>query len=443
MRAARVAGNAALAVWLVLALAVARIAPSALLLVFIGVPYRVAGALVAIPAVVLLVHAAVAARSAVLDRAPLASAPDDEYVRAVVQAARSRGVPVPTVVLAGDGDGRSAPVAIRGWRWCFVVIPPGSDPLQVIEAVGEDLRDGTARLRPLLWAVSLAVTDWRTSLRMLTAPFRRSLRTDVRWYLLPLVVLLPGVVVGQVIAWAVGTVTGWLLPRRLRTTAPPRSARADIEPGTVDPSVPQVAPSSPALRRIPPLREVEDLISPMARIIVALLVTFLAAYQGPGVLPGERIAWPWERGPEHLEVVDVHHTPRSDGLLGHLGVQHNSTWQPTIDLGDGTEQLLPEGTTEVQEGATIPVVSWQDDAAERYRHLEQTSMTRYVVMSLVMLGVAWGLSRPFASSHRALIGLLGTRRLAQVDFDQRVLSGRRHRRRRPRHLLGNRTFDEV
>lgn len=437
-----------MALWLVLAMTLARMAPIVLVLVVLNLfvpandPYRLAGTLVAIAPVVLLAHTTVAARSAIHDRSQYLQTPDEDYVRALARAARAHRVPVPTVVFFNlEVDAPQPPVAIRGWRWCLVTSHPNISPADLIARIAPDLRDGTARLRPLLWSFDLAVTDWAVALRMLSTPFRREVRTDVRWYIFPLLVLLPAVLLGYGIAWVLGTLTQWLLPRRISATRP-GSADARVDPGAHDPGLPQVPPSSPLLRRVPDLRPVEDLINPMARIIIALLVTFLATYHGPGILPAERIVWPWERGPEPAEVMDVQHTPGNDGLLGNLGLRHNSTWQPTVILPDGTEHLLPEGSTELAEGTAIPVVTWFDDGGARYRHLHQTSLTRYIVMTVVMLGVAVGLSRPFSSTHPAVIGMLGTRRLAQADHDQRVLTGRRHRRRRPRYLFGNRFFDD-
>src|SRR5699024_2063480 len=185
--------------------------------------------------------------------------------QAVTRAARAHRVPVPTVVFYNlEADRPQSPVAIRGWRWSLVTSHPSIDPESLIAHVAPDLRDGTARLRPLLWSFDLAVSDWRSALRMLTAPLRRGVRTDVRWYLYPLLVLLPAVLVGYAVAWVLGAVTGVLLPRRVHATSlQPGSADAQVDLAAQDPAVPQVTPSSPGLRRVPDLRVVDELINPM------------------------------------------------------------------------------------------------------------------------------------------------------------------------------------
>lgn len=443
MRTVRSIGNIAVAVWLALALTGARIAPIALLFAFVAVPYRVAGAMVVVAGVVLVVHTVAAARSAVQDRCEHQVLLDDDYVVQVAGEARALGLPTPTVLHLEGRTGRAQePVTLRGWRWCFVLTPAGVAPRDLVQQVGPDLRDGTARVRVLLWAFDLAVTDWRVVLRMMATPFRRGVRTDLRLYLLPLLLLSPLVLIGYLIARVLAAVTGMLLPRRFRRAMPaPVSAEDRTEPGTHDPALPEVGPSTPNWRRVPDLRPIESLLGPTARVIIALLVTFPGTYQGLGVLPAERTTWPWEVGPAGAEVVDVVHTERSDGLLEQVGVRHNSTWRPQVALPDSSHVWLAEGTTQVDPGETIQVVSWTAEDGEHHRRLQQTSWTRYVVMSLVMLGASVGLSLPFATSFPTLLGLAGNIRLRRLDHDQRVLTGRRHRRRRPWNRLGRRYAD--
>ncbi|MGC0144075.1 MULTISPECIES: hypothetical protein [unclassified Pseudactinotalea] len=443
MRTVRSIGNAALAVWLALALTVARIAPIALMFALVAVPYRVAGTLVVIVGVVLVVHTVSAARAAVLDRGDHQALPDDDYVVQVAEEARAQGLPVPTVLhLEGRSDRAQDPVTIRGWRWCFVLTPAGVDPRDLVHQVGPDLRDGTARIRVLLWAFDLAVTDWRVVLRMMATPFRKGVRTDLRLYLFPLLLLSPLALTGYLIARVLGAVTGMLLPRRFRRAMPaPVSAGVRAEPGSHDPALPEVGPSTPNWRRVPDLRPIESLLGPSARVIIALLVTLPGTYQGLGVLPAERTAWAWEEGPAWAEVVDVVHTERSDGLLEQLGIRHNSTWRPQVALPDASHVWLAEGTTPVEPGESIQVMSWTAVDGEHHRHPRQTSWTRYIVMSLLMLGASVGLSLPFATSFPTLLGLAGNIRLRRLDHDQRVLTGRRHRRRRPWSRLGKRFAD--
>ncbi len=427
--------------WLVLVLPVIRVAPMALVLVLLNGhgphAYRVAGMLLALPAAALVVHTVAAARQHAVALAPSLDTPDEDYLHAVAAAARSRGLPVPTVLWPEkkhDDGGLPArephPIAIRGWRWCFVFAPRNVGPDHLVESVADDLRDGTARLRPLLWAVRQAADDWPRALRMTSTTVRPRVSADLRIYTAPLLLLAPLVAVGYLVSGALMFVTRLLLPRRLDPPSHPVPTSRAFDQAPVLPDADQAADPLPQ-----PPRPVEDgslpaLHAPTGRIIVALLVTVLGTYQGLGALPGERVVWPWEQGPRSVEVVDVEHTPRADGLLGHVGLRHNSTWRPTVALGDHTQARLAEGTTEVRVGERIPVVAWQDEGIQFHRHLHQTSPMRYAVMSVIMIAIAFGLSAAF-NGRAPLAGAVGQALLRQVDHDQRVHTGRRHRRRRP------------
>lgn len=454
MRVLRGLQNAFGALWLIVALAVVRVAPVVVLFVLMGVDYRLAGTLVAIPAVVFVVFTLGAVRGLVGDQSHRLSQPGDDYLLAVAQAARAHQVPVPTVLHSHEGPGPHRPVAVRGWRWCFVYTSPGISPEDLIGQVRADLADGTARLRPLLWAVSVAGRDWAKALRGFATTVLPGATVSQRIYFAPLLVLVPVAMVGYLISWVVGLATTVLVTHRIRG-APDRSgsaATAGSAPTAATPatiSAPDDRGAKPA--RLPALmqqdlpgdtadvRDFSALIAPMGRVIIALLVVFVGTYQGLGLMPAERTVWPWESEPEAVEVIDVQHVGADDGLLGHLGVRHNSTWRPTVALLDGSEARLAEGTTRVRTGELIPVVSWTQGDQVQHRHLHQTSWTRYLVMSVMMFGIAIALSRPFtAGEEMILVPVIQGRRLSQVDHDQRVLTGRRHRRKRPRHLPGTR-----
>lgn len=446
MTALHLLRNLFLALWLVLAMTVLRIAPMAVLFWFIQVPFRVAGTLVVIAAVVLVVHTICAARNLAAEVSRRVTVPG-ESVATIAQVSRQRGVPPPTVLMAREDLVR--PVVIRGWRWWFVVARPREyeDPRRLVATIRTDLRDGTARLWPLVASFVRARTDWTLGWFAATTSLRRdagavagysarhSARIAPRLYHAPLLLLTPLIAVGWLLSWVLGPVTMLLLPRWIRHTA--AIVGGTRLPGL--PSLPEPATTPPAAaqpRR--PLPSPGVRLGALARLIIALLVTWTGTFQGAGVLPAERIVWPWESGPVSAEVIEVDHTPESDGLLGHLGVRHNSTWRPTVALPDGQEVPLPAGgTTEVRHGEHIEVARWDggepaaDSAgSDRWRHLEHTSITRYVVMTVMMLGAAVGLSRAFAGAMPPM-GWLFQQRLAVIDHDQRGQTGRRRRRRRP------------
>lgn len=359
----RLLHNLLLIPWLVFALALARISPMLVLFYVISPAYRVAGAALAVVVTVLLIHTVAAARSVAGRHAARLDEPEQVELLAVAKAARERSMPVPTCVIATDDQ----ITAIRGWRW-FIVAAPASayadNPAGIVEAARKDLRNGTARLRPLIDAFYTAVRDWTSLFDRCLSLTRSGLSMRERRYAAPALITLPLVIIAYPVAQALRLITQVLLPGSER-----RAMAKTIEaPGTK----PQTLYWNVG-----------------GRTIAACLIVFSGTYQGLGVLPAERIQWPWEDGPIIAQVTDVHYIEREDGLLGHLGVRHNSTWRPTVELPDGEPAYLSEGSTEVTVGESLTLVAYADNGRERYRHTEQTSITRYVVISSVMLLFAW------------------------------------------------------
>ncbi|WP_188037488.1 hypothetical protein, partial [Actinotalea sp. JY-7885] len=168
-----------------------------------------------------------------------------------------------------------------------------------------------------------------------------------------------------------------------------------------------------------------------ARVLVGVLVLWTGTFAGFGRLPAERVAWPWEPGPVTATVVDVTADLRGrDALLGRLGLDVASTYEATVRTADGDEVRLPAGTHPLAVGDTVRVVVQEPVA----RSLTRSSTADVLVMGTLFALAALGLQR--------VVGGLSTiddgRRVRQLDWDQRVATGRPRRRRRPRTFLGPR-----
>jgi hypothetical protein len=445
----------------VVALGLGMTAPALLLLAATAPGYRVAGALLAVGPAVLVVWSPALVRTVVAAVAgPVVPAEPDEVAR-LADAARAEGLPVPTVLVAAAD--LPAPVPFRGLRRDLLVLSPAqvARPQESVAAVAAARRTGDDRLVLVLGALVIVLGSWSSALRLVTTaarPGRLSLLDR-----LPTAVLLPLAPVaalGWGVCWAAVQVARAVLPRRLtaallalggsttvvrsRPTQDVVALGDGVRMGTMLATghvEPRPAADRSDLRtwwstpRALAGAVSADLLGGAARVVVAVLVVGVGTYAGLGRVPAERIAWPWEAAPQVATVVRVDATREDEGrsLVERLGADVGTSYAAEVRLPDGGTVDLVPGSHPLAVGDEVRVVP-DAEAGGRARSLTQSSAADLVIASGVMLALGAGLLRGVGG----LSTLADQRRLAQADHDQRVATGRRHGRRRPRPFLGAR-----
>jgi hypothetical protein len=448
---------------LLVALTLATTAPVVLMLGLVQPGYRVAGALCALPLTLGLVWSTALARTAVTalsTEMPVPATPEE--VAGVAAAARVAGFAPPTVLVPVGGVAR--PISLRGLRRWFVLASPTqlADPVGLVAAVAADRRRGDDRLLLGAVAVVLAHAGWANALRLVTTsvrPGRLSLLDRLPGLVtLPLVLL---VVPAWVCSWLGVQVMLLVAPRVVtdalldaadaRTVVRRRAAQEVVElgPGV---RLGQMLVNARIERSRDPGRSdartwwntpralaqhVDDgLIESVVRVTAATVLVGMGTFVGLGRLPAERIAWPWEQAAVGATVTAVDVTGADNGsLMNRLGVDIGAEYQATVRTEDGRQLRLREGSGEVAPGdrvTVVPATASDTESTGQGRALNQDSTREIVIIGLLYVAAGAGVQRLAGG----IIGLVVARRLAQLDHDQRVATGRRHRARRPRDVMG-------
>ena len=445
----------------VVALGLGMTGPALLLLAATAPGYRVAGALLAVGPAALVVWSPALVRTVVvaLGGRVVPAAPDE--VARLADAARATGQPPPTVLVAAAD--LPEPVPFRGLRHDLLVVSPAQveQPQVTAAALAVARRRGDDRLVLVLGALVIVLGSWSSALRLVTTAVRpgRVPGAD-RLALAGLLPLAPVAALGWGICWVALQVARGVLPRRLTvallalggsTTLVRARPTEDLVALGDGVRLGTMLATGRVERR--PARERSgartwwstpqalagaasaDLLGGAARVVVAVLVVGVGTYAGLGRVPAERIAWPWEAAPEVATAVGVDAT-RDDGsrsLVERLGADVGTTYTAAVRLPDGRTVDLAPGSHPLAVGDEVRVVP-DAEAGGRARSLTQSSAADLIIASGVMLALGAGLLRGVGG----LSMLADQRRLAQADHDQRVATGRRHGRRRPRRFLGAR-----
>lgn len=447
--------------WLV---GLAAVGPMPLLMAALEPWHAVAGTLVALGPVALAVVAPGAARSALLALAGSRPVPaEPAVVTAVAAAVRELGGTPPTCFVATTPLPR--PVVLSGGRSTYLLATAEAydDVPALARVVRADVRTGSARLLPLAAELPAALAAWDGAWWLVTAAVRPG-RTSALDRLV-LVVLLPlavPVAVGRAVAWVlvqVGrlVVPGWFArvlagagdaaPGGVRHArdggvrlGPGSTVGQMLATGAVEASGPSPArlgadlgePSWWSYPRRAARARAEGPVVAAVRVVSAVLILWTGTFAGLGRLPAERVHWPWEPATVEATVTDVTADLRGrEAILGRLGMDVASTYEATVRTPDG-EVRLPAGTTPLEVGDAVRVVPATD--REPARSLARSSVPDVLVMGLLFTLAALGL-------HRVAGGLagLGEHRTVRVaDWEQRGLTGRPRRGRRPREPLGAR-----
>jgi hypothetical protein len=379
-------------------------------------------------------------------------------VQAVAAAAAPLGVAVPTCWVV-DGP-LPRPVTLRGASWSFLVADDRqyTDPVALVDAVREDRRRGDDVLGVLLLALALAHTGWTSALRLTTIAVRPGrLAPTTRVFTLGLLVGAPVAAVMWLLSWVAVQVGRVLVPARVLTAllavgGPEQvvdvAPQEDLVALGTGPSASERMTRARYARGEAPTRSRartawntpqalanrlhQDLLGDTVRVVGGMLLIGLGVLAGWGRLPAERIVWPWEADPVSATVtaVAVEGDPQ-ESLLGRLGMDVGTSYTPTVRMPDGTEIVLPSGSAAVAVDDVITVVPDPDDA-DVARATGQDSTGEILLIGAFFVLLALVVHR----SAGAMFVPVARRWVAQVDHDQRVLTGRRHRSRRPRALLG-------
>jgi hypothetical protein len=449
-----------------IALGLAVAGPVPFLLALIQPGYRVAGTVVALGPAAVLAWSIGRARVGVLDAAyrgdHLGDATDEETL-AVHAAVRAARVPTPTLVVPDGGLPR--PLVLRGLRWSFVLAMPThlAQPEALVEVIRADRRTGTDRLAMWLPALASVHAGWRAALRMSTVTVRRGpYGVSQRFAAMTLLLLAPFAAISWALSWVALQIVVAVLPRDVVASFlelsgnaryvhdTPKDEVVQLATGLGPDLSAQIAHGRTALvggRRRPaprtwwstpraladPLDQVS--LDGAAAAIAGIMFIGLGSFPGLGMLPAQRIAWPWEQGPQTAQVLAVDVLDESDEtVLGRMGFDVGYEFTPTVRLEDGREITLPVGTQRVAVGDEITVVP--SDDGRTGRSLTQDSLFRILSLGLVYVAAAAGMLRATCGP----VGLAKLRHLAQIDHHQRGLTGRRRRRRAPKDLFGMNLF---
>lgn len=421
--------------------------------------YQGAGAVVALPVAAFLVWSPALARTVVgALGGRMVSAMPKEVAR-IADAARAAGQKVPTVLVAAADLPR--PIPFRGLRRDLLVVSweQVDDPAGTVAALAESRRRGDDRLVLLLGALVIMLGAWPAAMSLVTAAVRRGrMRAWDRMCAASMLPLAPVVAVGWGVCWAAVQAARAVLPRSLtegllvlagNATVVRRPQREELVALGTGVGMSEMLTSGRVERRpgggrsrlrtwwnTPQAlaREVaEDMLGGSMRVVVGVMVVGLGTYSGLGLAVAERVAWPWEE-PQGATVVAVQATrdPGSRSLVERLGADVGTTYAADARLADGRVVRLKPGSGPVTVGDSVRVVV--DGAVpDEARSLTRSSVDDLVVLSVMMLLLGAGMMR---CAGGGLAGLAVQRALALTDHDQRVMTGRRHRRRRPRAFFG-------
>jgi hypothetical protein len=381
--------------------------------------------------------------------------PTEDEVLAVQREARRAEVRVPTLVVPGGGLPR--PLVLRGLRWSFVLAAPThlADPGALVDVVKHDRRWGDDRLAVWLTVVAAVHAGWASALRFCTTAVRPgSMRGLDRVVLFPFVLLAPVAAIWCGLSWVAVQVAVLVTPRHLvdtclellgtarwvRTAPEEELVELGVGPGMgemlVNGSTERVGGRGRAVRRTrwntPRALSGGGLVGPLDGLVATLACAIfvgLGTFSGFGQLAAQRIVWPWEEPAQRAVVTSVEQVS-DGGPAARIGVDVGVGVIPTVRLDDGEEITLPEGANDLRPGDQVQVVVPADGT--RARSTTQDSLSAIITMGLVWVLAAIGMLRV----ANGVIGLGLQRRLAQIDHEQRVLTGRRHRRRAPKDFLG-------
>ncbi|MEV7971726.1 hypothetical protein [Cellulomonas sp. NPDC089187] len=434
----------------------------ALLLALLAQPASVvAGAAIMTGPVALIVWSTAASRALVQDWGGGSLVPaTPEQVDWVALVATERGRRMPTLFLGPET--LTHPLAVRGLRRWFVFASPSQiDEAQLLlDDVDRDRRTGDDRLTLVLGIVSAMFGSWAGAWRLVTRAVRPGVSAFDRVRMAGLLLLTPAVALGWGLAWwcvqvvrlTAGTrVVLTVLEMRQAVEQVPSAMRADLRGlGRGWRLSTMIANADVDLRarrttwrprhwwNTPHALSAADQVSPVmgaVRAVIGTVVLGLGTLVSWGLWPAQHIVWPWEQDPVRATVTEVQvEGQRRDSGLGLFGIHLELEYRPTVRTDDGRLLALTRGSQPAEVGDRLTVVpsgTAGDGEIGRGRSTHQDSAAQIVVLGLVYLGLACGVQR----IGGGFFDLVVQRGIATADWDQRVRTGRRHRRRRPRAFI--------